>query len=113
MSVTVIHAKDATESSWDDFNDGGVKALNYQFPEDDKSVVIAELTGHHGRYDSGKKPYYYYILEGEGIFETDSEKIEVKRGDVVQFPPNTIYDYYPTGETPLKVVLFMQNMWKQ
>ena len=108
-----ITKADAITEAWDDMGDGGVRAWNYKFTEEDKSIVRATLAGHHGWYMSGEKPYYYYIIDGEGVFELeDGQKTHVSAGDSVEVPAGVKYDYYPVEGAKLDVVLFMQNMWE-
>ena len=87
----------------------GVTAYNYPLPniESGSSVVYAELTGEHGERTTGDRSRVYYILEGEGEFIVDREKVKVQSGDVVPLPPHTTYNYWPTSPM-LKVLLFME-----
>ncbi len=98
-----ITSTQAKQENWDE-----VQTLNYKYPE--KSVVTATLKGSHGWRISAANGYYYYILSGGGIFETETEKIKVNEKDTIFIPPHTNYNYYPISGTTLKIVLFM-NPW--
>lgn len=97
-----INRSGAIREDWDQ-----VRSWNYKGR--DSSVVYAELEGDHGWVQTTDQERFYYILEGEGVFVSDAEKISVQAGDVLVLEPNLKYDYHPTTST-LKVLLFME-LW--
>lgn len=36
---------------------------------------------------------FYYIIDGNGIFEINNEKFEVKKDDLIEIPPKNKYSY--------------------
>lgn len=36
---------------------------------------------------------FYYIIEGEGIFEIKEETIKVRKNDLIEIPPHSKYSY--------------------
>lgn len=88
----------------------GVSAFNYSLPDvnEGSSVIYAELTGIHGERTIGDRSRIYYILDGSGEYVINGEKFFVEPGDVVTIPPHATYNYWPTQNTTLKCVLFME-----
>lgn len=88
----------------------GVRAFNYPLPDVNggSSVIYAELTGEHGERTIGARARLYYILDGHGEFVVNGEKTSVVSGDVIVIPPNGVYNYWPTKNTILKCLLYME-----
>ena len=84
-----------------------VNAFDYVLPDLDSSLVYAELSGEHGEIKTAKRSRIYYILEGEGQFVTNEDKIFVEKDDVIVVPPNTSYNYKAINSI-LKILLFME-----
>lgn len=107
MKLIKVSKDNAIQSNW-----GDMKSLNWKLPDlrGGTSVVIAEFNSPHGRTKAKKdRERIYYILEGEGEFESEDEKILVQTGDVIAIPPATSYNYRPTKGT-LKVLVVM-DLW--
>ena len=88
----------------------GVSAFNYPFPgiNGGSSVIYAELTGEHGERTIGERARLYYILDGQGEFVINGEKIFVEPGDAVVIPPQGVYNYWSVNNTVLKCLLYME-----
>ena len=88
----------------------GVSAFNYPFLDVNggSSVIYAELTGEHGERTTGERARLYYILDGQGEFIVNGEKTSVASGDVIVIPPNGVYNYWPTKNTTLQCLLYME-----
>ena len=101
-----ISKNKAIKEDWDE-----VKSWNYKLPHLDPkmSVVYAELDGEHGLVHTNEIERVYYIIEGQGEFTFNKEKITAGTGDVVTIPAKTEYDYSPINGK-LKVVMFM-DLW--
>jgi len=56
---------------------------------------------------SKKITHIYFILEGEGFFDINGEKKEVKKGMLVEVPPNVEYVY--SGK--MKLLLITNPPW--
>ena len=103
-----IKKSETSREDWDQ-----VRSWNYKLKDlRDKyqSVVYAELDGIHGEVKTKDVERVYFILSGEGEFKVGEEKIHVEAGDVLTIPASTAYDYWPTTEETLKVILFME-LW--
>ncbi|NPA39496.1 MAG: cupin domain-containing protein [Thermodesulfobacteria bacterium] len=44
----------------------------------------------------------YYILEGKGLMRVGEEELEVKSGDAIYIPPNTLHQIKNIGDIPLR-----------
>lgn len=88
----------------------GVSAFNYAFPdiENGTSVIYAELTGVHGERTIGERARMYYIIEGTGEFVVNGETFSIESGDTIPIPPKATYNYWPTNNSTLKCILFME-----
>lgn len=40
-----------------------------------------------------KSTIFYYIIDGEGNFEINKEKIKVRKNDLIEIPPKNEYSY--------------------
>ena len=47
---------------------------------------------------------YVHILEGEGIMFLGTEEKELKAGDLIAIPSNTVHSVEVTSATPMKVI---------
>ena len=77
------------------------------FDKDFEIYLVDVKEGHDNFIISKKITHVYYILEGEGSFEVDGEKTEVKSGVLVEVPRNVEYAY--SGK--MKLLLFMSPPW--
>jgi mannose-6-phosphate isomerase-like protein (cupin superfamily) len=55
----------------------------------------------------------YYILEGEGVMHVDGQEAEVKSGDCIYIPPNTIQYLKNTGAVELKFICIVDPAWRK
>ena len=101
-----IDKNQAIREDWDEVKSWNYKLLHLN-PK--MSVVYAELEGDHGLVHTNDLERVYYIIEGQGEFTFNNEKILVDTGSVITIPPKTEYDYKPISEK-LKVVMFM-DLW--
>jgi len=102
-----ISKQQSIQEDWDE-----VRSWNYKISSTTpkQSVVYAELDGDHGEVSTNELERIYYILDGDGEFVYDGETIKVQKDDVITVPPNTVFNYHPTGGKTLKVILFME-LW--
>ena len=88
----------------------GVDGWYYQFPEinNGTTVAYAEFTAEHGQRTIGDRSRIYYILEGEGEFLLNGETFPITKGDTIAVPPAATYNLWPTNDSTIKVILFME-----
>lgn len=81
---------DKNTFGWD-----GLKGWAYNEKEDfdGASAAYFEVSGSHGRVKTTRSNRVYLVLDGEGEFDINGEKILVKKDDVIIVPKNTPYDY--------------------
>ena len=69
------------------FEQEGLTWYNFDLECKDISLSFEDVFKGHDKYD---KNFYsskiYYVLEGNGTFCIENEKMEVKQGDVVEVP---------------------------
>ena len=112
-----ISQVDAAKDAWDYVNGAyvegdSVQTVNYQYPAQDKSFVIAKVVGEHG-WSTAASDYYYIVIDCKGIFETKDEVMQVSAGDSIRVPAGTEYNYRSSDRRHiLRVALFMNNLWK-
>jgi mannose-6-phosphate isomerase-like protein (cupin superfamily) len=102
-----ISQRKSVREDWDK-----VRSWNYKLKHLKRyqSVVYAELESDHGVVSTNDVERVYFIIEGKGEFEISGKIIKVSKGDVITVPPDTGYDYRPTGGEALKILLFME-LW--
>lgn len=69
------------------FQQQGLTGYNFDLECKDISLSYEDVFKGHDTYD--KNDYsskIYYVLEGEGTFVINNEKMQVKKGDVVEVP---------------------------
>jgi|ERR1700736_602059 quercetin dioxygenase-like cupin family protein len=49
---------------------------------------------------------FYYVLSGHAIMQIEQEKREVKPGDLVHIPPNSVHSIAPIGDKPVRSLAF-------
>ena len=54
----------------------------------------------------------YYILEGQGLMHIDHEENELKEGQTVYIPPDSIQYLENTGDSKLKFLCMVSPPWK-
>ncbi|HLD24556.1 MAG TPA: hypothetical protein VJB96_01430 [Patescibacteria group bacterium] len=102
--MPVVREKDAVSHGRE-----GVQGTYYQFPDisGGTTVAFAEFTGPHGERTIGERPRIYAVLEGNGEFIINGEKVLVTKGDVVAISPHATYNLFPKDGV-VKIVLFME-----
>lgn len=93
--------KDAYMSGWKGLN---FSSYSESSDFDRASTGVFTVTVHHGKVKSLLSDRIYYVLEGEGYFIINDEKIPVKQTDVIIVPRNTVYDYF-NQNGPMKLFL--------
>ncbi len=84
-------------------NKFGVNITLYSLNNPDANIVYEEVEeGHFEEFLSTKSTYTWFIVEGEGTFIIDDEKVPVAAKDIVTVPPNKRIHYF--GK--MKMVLF-------
>ena len=54
-----------------------------------------------------------YLLQGEGIFRLDSERIPVRTGSVVRVRPGQVHTFAPHGRTPAVFFVVTMPRWDE
>ncbi len=54
----------------------------------------------------------YYILEGKGMMHVDDESAEVRTGQAIYIPPDSIQCIENTGESDLKFLCIVDPAWR-
>lgn len=54
-----------------------------------------------------------YLLEGEGIFRLESERIPVRTGSVVRVRPGQVHTFTPLGQTPAVFFVVTMPRWDE
>lgn len=84
-------------------NKYGVDITLYGLNNPDFNIVYEEVSeGHFEEFLSTKSTYTWFIVEGEGTFVIDDEKVSVVAKDIVTVLPNKRIHYF--GK--MKMVLF-------
>ncbi|MDE5830448.1 MAG: hypothetical protein K2H53_01885 [Clostridia bacterium] len=61
---------------------------------DKLSICFVSIDGNRNNYCMlDQSTMFYYIIEGEGDFEINKEKIKVRKNDLVEIPPKNKYSY--------------------
>ncbi len=72
-------------------------------------VKAKEITKRHRL----KSTEVYFILQGKGIMYIDNEAAEVKKGDIIYIPPNSIQRIENIGEKDLIFLCIVDPAWKE
>ena len=92
------------------FEKEGIKGTNFEsknLSEKAKFAVIETETGHENRIRENECDFIYFILEGKGNFEINSEIEKCQRGDLVVIPSGSVFRY--TGK--MKLFLITIPFW--
>ncbi|MDO8663814.1 MAG: hypothetical protein Q7K28_03205 [Candidatus Wildermuthbacteria bacterium] len=93
------------------FEKVGIKGKNFEsaksLTDKAKFTIIETEEGHHTKIREKECTFFYYILEGGGIFEIDNENEECQKGDLVVIPNNAIFKYTGT----MKMLLVTIPWW--
>jgi mannose-6-phosphate isomerase-like protein (cupin superfamily) len=54
-----------------------------------------------------------YLLQGEGIFRLESERIPVRTGSVVRVRPGQVHTFAPVGQTPAVFFVVTMPRWDE
>jgi mannose-6-phosphate isomerase-like protein (cupin superfamily) len=77
------------------FNKHGVDLTVFNYSVPDANVVLVSVEkGHFQEFYDVKSHFIYYIVEGEGSFYLDNERIEVSTSDMLVIPPKTRIHYF-------------------
>lgn len=84
-------------------NKYGVDITLYELNNPDANLVYEEVEeGHFEEFLSTKSTYTWFIVDGEGMFVIDDEKISVTAKDIIRVPPHHRIHYF--GK--MKMILF-------
>lgn len=92
-----------SESEANAFEKFGMNLKVYGDVTQDINFVRASTDVGHLEEFKNTSTFIYYIIDGEGIFVLDDEKVPVKPGDLVVIPPNTRIHYFGKLEYTLMV----------
>lgn len=86
----------------------GFKGYRYLIENTEVEINYIDVTQGHDNYEiSNKCSHFYYVLEGEGIFEIGGEKYEAKPNMFIEIPPHVEFCY--TGN--MNLLLIMNPPW--
>ena len=90
------------------FSQNGLSGYHFLTKNSNVEIYFVDVKQGHDTYILSKKcTHIYYVIEGEGVFDIDGSKYEVKTGMLVEVPPNVEYTY--SGE--MKLLLIMNPAW--
>lgn len=73
----------------------GIDLVIYNENVPEANVVhVSSEEGHFEEFYSKRSWFIYYVVEGEGIFVLNDEKIEVQPTDLITIPPKTRIYYF-------------------
>ena len=76
------------------FSKNGVSVILPNTENKDISICFVDVDEKRETYCMlDKSTMFYYILEGEGIFEISGEEINVTKGDLIEIPCKNKYTY--------------------
>lgn len=76
-----------------------VRDLLTELMSEDVSVAVVELNGVNRKVVNKVSRVFYFVLEGEGVFNIEGNEHFVGEGDFVLIPPGT--SYFDKGEMKL------------
>lgn len=86
------------------FNKYGVDLVVYGENIPEANVVhVSVKKGHLEEFYDLKSYYIYYVVEGNGTFVLNGQKVEAKATDLIVIPPKTRIHYFGTMEMVLTV----------
>jgi mannose-6-phosphate isomerase-like protein (cupin superfamily) len=86
----------------------GLKGFKFPLANKNAEVYFVEAEQGHDNYIVSKKcTHIYYVLEGNGIFDIENGKTQVKTGQLIEVPPKAEYTY--SGK--MKLLLIMNPPW--
>ncbi|MDX1765461.1 MAG: cupin domain-containing protein [Candidatus Saccharimonadales bacterium] len=83
-----------SEDEADSVSKFGINLKIYGDVTKDINFVRANTEVGHLEEFKNTSTFIYYILEGEGVFVLNDEKVPVKASDLVVIPPNTRIHYF-------------------
>jgi len=90
------------------FSQKGLLGYHLKIKNPNVEIYFVDVKRGHDTYFISKKcTHIYYVIEGEGFFDIDGLKHEVKPGMLVEVPPNVEYTY--SGR--MKLLLLMNPPW--
>lgn len=91
-------------------NKFGVDISLYGMGKDDINIVYEEVKeGHFEEFLNTVSAITWFIIEGNGTFVIDDEKISVSSKDIISIPPNHRIHYFGT----MKMILISTPAFKQ
>ena len=90
------------------FSQKGLDGFRYALINENVECYLVDVKQGHDTYIISKKcSHIYYVLEGEGIFDIDGTKYNVKKDALIEIPSNVEYTY--SGK--MKLLLIMNPPW--
>lgn len=76
------------------FKKDGFNVLLPNVQCDNLSICFVDINGKRDTYCMlDESTILYYIIEGNGIFEINDEKVKVSKNDLIEIPPQNRYSY--------------------
>lgn len=95
-------------SSKPSFSQVGLQGYHFPTKNSNVEIYLVDVKQGHNTYIISKKcMHIYYVIQGDGFFDIDGLKHEVKPGILVEVPPNVEYTY--SGR--MKLLLIMNPPW--
>lgn len=86
------------------FKQNGLYGYNFNLECEQISISVEDVfKGHDFYYTNTKSEIFYYVLEGNGTFCIDGEKIDVNKGEIIQIKQNTEYVF--AGKMKLLLIM--------
>lgn len=86
------------------FNKYGVDLVVYGENVPEANVVhVSVKKGHLEEFYDTKSYYIYYVVEGQGVFVLNDEKVKVQPTDLIVIPPKTRIHYFGNMDMVLTV----------
>jgi mannose-6-phosphate isomerase-like protein (cupin superfamily) len=81
----------------------GLRGWVYNEKKDFRNATVAytKTSIAHGRLINNRSDIVYHILSGNGNFYLDNKRMSVRKGDVVVVPKKTVFDFKPSKNSTL------------
>ena len=89
-------------------NDAQITAWDYIFQHSCIEIGNVVCRGAHGAIQYGA-PMVYFIISGKGTFTIDGKTIKVRKSDMLEIKPNSIFNY----DGKMKLMYILQNHWDE
>ncbi len=86
------------------FSKGGMNGYSLNLENKNISIDIEDVYKGHEKYCTNiVSSHIYYVIEGNGKFKINEEIYWVKKGDIIEIPPNTEFVF--AGKMKLLLIM--------